>query len=724
MAALQKIRNKSAILILAIGVALFAFIAEEFFRSLQTTSNIKKQQVGEVYGEKLSVQDFQKMVDEASELYKLQSGGSLNDQMQDRIRDEVWNGYVYFKLVEHEASKLGLIVTEEEVQNALREGTATSLRRLSVLNRMGIPFVDASGRFSVQVLQDFYKQYKEIKAKSNQVNPEILESFGVIDKIWTYTEGELRKELLMTKFNALFQQSFISNPISAKMFFEESTVQSNVELAAVPYSTVDDKEVSITDDDLKAMYKKNKELFRMPMETRDIRYIDVEVKASAADRAALEKNMQDVYSRLSSGEDISVVVNSSKSVLSYVNAPLTKNAFSADVRAHLDSMAVGTTKATYYNPSDNTLNVIKLVSKVEAPDSMLVRLIGVQAATQEEAKTRADSIMTALQGGAKFADIAKRYNQPGDSAWITSSQYENAAMDEDGAKYVTALNTTPVNGLSNVELTQGRLILQVLDRRDMKTKYNAAVVKCPVDFSKETYRDALNKLNRFIADYRTLEQIEKNAGKSGYIVKSYDDFQSSAHNVGGVGGTKDAVRWIFDEAAVGDVSKLYECGTNNDHLLLIALKAVHEKGYRPWDDPMVKELLTKMVMSEKKGELLAKKLGGVKDMAAAKKQSGVVVDTLSNVTFLTSPFVAATGVRESIISGGASKTAAGKFCGPLKGSEGIYMLKVLRKNEGTQKYEEKVGMEYAASANLRAVASLLEQVLLREADVEDNRYKF
>ena len=70
MAALQKIRSKGTLLLIAIGVGLFAFIAEEFFRSMETTSNIGKMQVGEVYGEKLSVQEYQNMVDEYAEVMK------------------------------------------------------------------------------------------------------------------------------------------------------------------------------------------------------------------------------------------------------------------------------------------------------------------------------------------------------------------------------------------------------------------------------------------------------------------------------------------------------------------------------------------------------------------------------------------------------------------------------------------------------------------------------
>ncbi len=346
-------------------------------------------------------------------------------------------------------------------------------------------------------------------------------------------------------------------------------------------------------------------------------------------------------------------------------------------------------------------------------------------ATVEETKTRTDSIMTALKGGASFKDMATKYGQPSDSAWITSAQYENSMIDENGAKYVTTLNTAQVNSLTTVEMGQANVIIQMLDRKGMKTKYNAAVVKCPVDFSNETYRDALNKFNRFVAENRTVEDIEKNAGKNGYVLRTYNDFSSNLHNVANIGGTKDAVRWIFDEAEeAGAISKLYECGANNDHILLIAMTGIHEKGYRAWNDTLVKETLKPMVMSAKKGELLMQKLAGVKDMAAAKQQAGVVVDTLTNITFTNAPFIAAAGVPEPVVAGAVAKTEAGKYCGPVQGSEGVYMLRVISRNEGTQTFDKDLYMRMAAQANFRSIGAQLFQILMQEADVIDNRYKF
>lgn len=722
MAALQSIRKRGALLIGAIGLALFAFIAEEFFRSLETTSNMNKQQVGEVYGEKLSVQDYQQMVDEASELYKLQYG-NLNDQMQDRVRDEVWNSFVNYKLVEHEANKLGLIVTDEEVQNALREGTAESLRRMGVLNSTGLAIVDQTGRFNVQVLQDFLKQYKEAKANP-QANAAYMEAFETINKIWLFTEKELRKELLIMKYNTLLQQSFIANPVSAKMLFEDNVTKSEVELASIPFSSVEDKDVVVEDADLKAMYAKNKEQFATYEETRDLKYIDVEVTASFADRQALQTKMKDAYEKLVANEDPATVVAGHNSLVTYVNAPLSVNAFRPEYRAILDSMAVGSVKIPFYNAGDNTFNLIKLVSKVQAPDSVQLTQLAVIGASAEEIKQRTDSVMNALAGGANFAELAKAYGQPTDTFWVTSAQYENSPMDESGAKYVTTINTTPANQVAKVEMLQGNLIVKVLNRKAITTKYNAAIVKNTIDFSKETYRKALNDFNRFISENRTMEAIDSNAIKSGYVLKTLKDFSASSHNVAGVAATKDAVRWIFDEAEVGNISKLYECGNGNNHLLLVMLTNVNEKGYRPWDNAEVKETLTTMVKAEKKAAFLMNQLASVKDMAAAKAQKNVEVDTLKNISFSMNPYIASAGVPEAIVAGAVSKTESGKFCGPIVGGEGIYMLQVLNKEKGTQEYNEAENIQMVVQRSFQAIGRQFGNVLGQKANIVDNRYKF
>ncbi|MBQ1646137.1 MAG: SurA N-terminal domain-containing protein, partial [Prevotella sp.] len=124
MAAIGKIRSWGPVLVSVIALALFAFIAEEAFRSCESTRNNQRQQVGEVLGEKINVQDFQKLVDEYTEVIKMQQGTEqLNEDQMNQVKDMVWNSFVQSKIIEGEAKKLGLTVTDNELQNILKEGT-------------------------------------------------------------------------------------------------------------------------------------------------------------------------------------------------------------------------------------------------------------------------------------------------------------------------------------------------------------------------------------------------------------------------------------------------------------------------------------------------------------------------------------------------------------------------------------------------------------------------
>ena len=131
MAVLGKIRHRGKILVSVIGIALFAFIAEEAFRSCEASKNNARQQIGEVLGEKISYEEFQKMVDEFSDVIKLTQGKeNLSEDELNQLRDQVWNTYVQTKLIEDDAKKLGLTVTDDEVRDILKpDASPVSFRK-------------------------------------------------------------------------------------------------------------------------------------------------------------------------------------------------------------------------------------------------------------------------------------------------------------------------------------------------------------------------------------------------------------------------------------------------------------------------------------------------------------------------------------------------------------------------------------------------------------------
>ena len=605
MAALGKIRSRGVTLIIIISFGLFAFIAEEAFRSCESSRNNQRQQVGEVLGNKISYEEFAKLVDEAQEAMKLMGQENLNDAQLNQLRDQVWQGYVQFELIKNECDKLGLTVTDAELQNVISDGTNQLL--------LSTPFVNQqTGRFDANQLKQFLAQY-EVQKNSN---PQVAQQMQAIYKYWTYVEKTLRQQLLMQKYNGLFAHCFLSNPVEAKMSYDEESIESHIRLASYPYSSVQDSKVKISDADLKKRYDEVKDRYRQYVESRDIKYVSVPIYASAADRAALRKQFDGYFKELATAADPSDVVRKSTSAIPYLGIPVAKDAFPSDIAEKLDSMSVGQTVGPVENKQDNTMNLVKLVAKTQLPDSVKFRAIQVGGNTVEEAHKRADSIYTALNAGADFAALAKRYGQEGGEQWLTTRQYQNApSMDKDTKGYLADLMSMGVNSTKNVRLAQGNIIVQVLDRRNMISKYTVAVIKKPIDYSKETRGEIFNKFSSFASANQTSEAIVKNAAKSGYNVQEAKDVTTAQHYLAGISSTRDAMKWLFD-AHEGDVSQMYECGENGNNLLIVICDKIHPIGYRDLSDPQVREDVKQDVMRQKKAEILLAKIKNVKSIAA------------------------------------------------------------------------------------------------------------
>ena len=714
MAALGTIRKRGVILVCIISFGLFAFIAEEAFRSCDSAKNNERQQVGEVLGEKISVQDFQKLVDEYAEVIKMQQGQeNLPEEQMNQVKDMVWNTYVQNQIVAKEAEKLGLAVTDAELQDILKTGTNPMLQQTPFVNQQ-------TGRFDASALQKFLADYKAQKA--NPANAQMMEQYTKIYNYWAFIEKTLRQQTLAQKYQALLAHCFLSNPVEAKMAFKEENEESQIQLAAFPYSDIQDDKVQVSESDLKAKYDELKGRFKQPVESRDIKYVDVEVAASPADKNALNKEMTDFHAQLVAAADPAEVVRKSASTVAYLGIPVSKEAYPQDIAAQLDSMAVGAVSAVKANAQDNTLNIVKLVNKQQLPDSVQYRVIQVAAASVAEAKTKADSIHGAIAGGADFEAVAKKYGQTGEKAWMTTKQYEYAqTMDKDNKSFINTLNTAAVNSLTELQLGQGYVVLQIVDRKGMINKYTAAVIKKPIDFSQGTYRTAYNKFSSFVSANQKADDLLKNATKNGYRVQTLNDVTTSAHYVANIHATREALKWLF-EAKEGEISPMYECGDNN-HLLVVVLDKIHRIGYRDLSDPQVKDLVKAEVIKDKKAEQIEAKLNGVKSIAAAKAKGGKV-SSVNQITFAAPVFISATGASEPALSGAVAATKKGAFSAhAVKGNAGVYLFQVSNKTNRPVKFDEKAYEQKCRQKAMQYAGNFMNELYLN-AHVVDNRYLF
>ena len=713
MSTLQSIRKHGAFLVIVIGLALFAFIAGDAAKVLQPHQNT--QNVGIINGKKIDAQSYQKLVEEYSQAINFVRGGqSLTEEENAQVKDEVWNTLVSNTLIETEAAKLGLTVTTAELQAVIDEGTDPLLIQSAFRDQ-------ATGKFSSSMLMNFLAQYAELDQEV--ASPEEIDYFNQVYTYWKFIESNLKSSLLAQKYEALIAAAQFTNPVAAEYTFNARNNHAEVAYVVVPFNSVADSLVKVTTSDIKKVYDAKKELYKQPAETRAVKYIDVVVTPSQADRDELNKEVAEYAEQLATADDLGALVRLANSTVAYSEVPVSAAGLPEDVVANIANVAEGTVYGPYYNQADDTYNAFRILATAQLPDSVQYRQLQIVDADAERTAFLADSVFNALKAkkNANFAEIAEAFGQPSEPAWIASAHYEGASITGDNALYINTLFGMKKGELKKINLGGVELIIEVLDTKNPVEKYTAAVIKRPAYFSNETYAEAYNKLSAFVADNQTLADMEANAEEAGFRLYPIAELNNAAHTIGGVKGTREALRWVFG-AEKGEVSHIFEAGAN-DHLMVVAVADIHKAGYRPVAD--FASLLEIQALNDKKADKILADAKGVKSMEEALALAGAKADTLRRVNFSSAAYVSKVPASEPVVSGAAAGLEEGEFSGAIKGNGGIYYLQVIKKNAGAAKYDaeaEQTTLKAAATRNINASSIVNE--LYRKGNIEDNRYLF
>ena len=748
MAALQTLRKKPALLMSVIGGALLLFIVTMVLEN-QTGIMGPDMEAGEVYGEEVTIQDFESKVSQEQNFQEVarilgnyfQSGQlnpmRLSESEKEQIRQQVWSNFLTVNAVKEEAKELGLTATEGDLKNALNGSQYQETQFMMMVGSFanGVPTIDGYKQF----MDGFEKNLAQIR---NQ-QPELEDLFLSLHRASLYCEQKLKDAILLNKYSAFMRHSFTANAISAQMELNDQNTTASIELAAVPYTTIADSAVTVDNKDLKAKYEEYKHMFFTPSETRMVKLIDVNVTPSFEDRANLLSEVKEKEAALKAAEkaeEVASIVGDSKSSISYNNAYFTKDAYTQGrlnfVANAVDTMKVGDVKQTW-NDGQN-ITTFKLVAKVNTADSLLIRGIGAKD------KAQADSIVNAIKAGSEFGEIAVALGQQDTAFWVNNPVYiERPANAEEGVyTNLCQLNTKEV---SIVAEQQSYAVMEVLEKAHNSAKFNVAIVQYPIEFSNETYENALSKLNNFLANNKTVEDFTNNASKEGYYIQEIPNFSGNTYmRIRSYGGDQanQAVRWILDDAEAGDVSNVFECGNTErgTHLLAAAVVSVSDGDYLPLENESVKELMTILVKQDKKAAMIKENLKDVKTFADAKVAEGAIADSAKQFTLSQFPQMSFLGVVEPTLAGAMAKANKGDFVNAIQGGAAVYMMNVVDKTtkEGGNLEETMMNIKgnqlgsvfgtaqgvYGQQSLNQYPMQLLNELIQHEGNVVDKRYKF
>lgn len=687
MATLEKIRSKSVLLLVIIGLALVAFIIGDFFTSGRTLFGTGTT-VAKVGGQKIDVQEFQQRVEQANQ--QVQQSGQKVDQAV--LQQQVLSAMVSEKLFKQEMADLGLKVTDDELTDAMLGSGSFYLD--GMLRQQGIQ--------SAQALHDM---------AYNPVNYGIDEaSAAQLRQYWKSLETQMEESLLRQKFNNLFIGTLTANELDAKAIYDENAATARVAYAMKDFSALSDDDYAVTDQEIQAEWDKNKQNYAIDEPQRAINYISVEIAPSADDITAAEKEVEEAIAALKAQpateglvDKVDFIVNRNKvAAASITDTRLKKFA---------DSTAVG--NAALVSRIGNDFTLAKLIGKSTETDSININIFAIRGT-----RATADSLIRELNSGRVSIDSISAV------AGVESVQkdLDLSLLDPQMGAMRDALASAATGSyfIPDTTSAEGAVVVRVNSRKAPVTVYDLAEVRYTAEPSRATINKLEADLQTFINANKTAADFAANAADAGY--QTFPTIVSaSTPQIDNLPASRAAVHWALD-AKKGSVSPIFGEETDG-RFIVVALNDVYSN-YVPATSPNVKSYLTSEVRNNKKAAALIEQYNGkASDLAGYAKLMDAKVDT-TTVNFgqlsIYNP-----GVGGPDFAAGVSVAEPGKLVGPMKGSTGVVVFNVVNVDTEGRPYSfEENAINYNRSRGAAVLSNNLQLLLLGNKKVENNLMKF
>ncbi len=696
MAVLQKIRQRSLLLILVIGFCLLAFIIGDLIQN--GGFNAPSKDVGSINGKDIPFETFRMKV------ANMEKNGQGTTTTQ--AANQLWEQEIAIALLTSEFETLGLRAGEKHIIENFKNDPNIGKNPA---------FQNELGKFDLKKFKEYFK-----------TNPEQAEMMKDREK-----DAVLNAKYQI--YASLVKGGMYTTTAEGKFKYELETNKVSFDYVSVPYSTIKDSDIKVTDEEYLDYMKKHEKKFKSDG-TREIEYVIIEDKPSKQDEDEVknkvnallvggvvfnkETNQNDTLTSFKTAANVQEFV-SLNSDTPYDSTFIAKQDLPAEHAEALFNLPAGEIYGPYMNGKYYSISKSmgrKSGAKAKA-SHVLISWEGTQVPnkkekrTKEQAKAKAESILAqAIASPGSFAMLAltasddSSAQQGGDLGFFGQNQMVKPFND--------FVFNNPIGRIGLVESEFGYHIINVTDKQDA---IRLATIAQKIDPSESTTNLSYTKATKFEMDAAT-KDFATLAKAAGVIVNPAIKAKPMEENFGSVGNQRQIVKWAYNEDTnVGDV-KRFEI-VNVGHLIA-KLKKVNEKGLMTIEE--AKPLIETTLKNQKKAEKILVKIKG-SSLDAIAKSNATTVQQASDVT-IDNPVLAGAGVELKVV-GTAYGTAANKLSAPIEGNSGVYIIKAksVVKAPKIAKYDDYVTKLKGSAAQ---AAGRIIPSLKNDAKINDNRLEF
>ncbi|WP_045113128.1 peptidylprolyl isomerase [Microscilla marina] len=708
MAIINSIRRRSGLAVLVIALAIAAFILTDLFGKMLQGGGPESMTVGHIQGERVSYQGFNNRVSFVEAQYQRQ-GYPINDQTRNSIREQVWGDFIFEKAYQPQFEELGITVTPQEIKEILQGDSLMRDSQSQVIQQLTRTFKDSTGKYSPQMAGSYWTNIPA--PQRNQLR-----------------EG-IRKDRLQKKYTSLLQFSTYITKAEAKRDYTNKNTKGDFKFLYVPYSSVADSTVKVTDAELEAYMRDHADEYKS-QETRSLEYYALSIDPSPEDSTKFANLIRQTAKDFAKAENDSAfaVINSDDPPNMNFQDPtkLPKEIWET-VPTLTKGAVVGplNNKNTYtiYKISDTKADTANYYANVS---NLLIKADStMKQSEQDSARRKAEGILKKLlDNPGDFENQANTYNTDGTKGKGGALGWSN--LKTFVKPFSEAIKGTDKIGVipKVVKSAYGYHIIKVVHPSTNKL-YKVATIKKTLLPGKSTIDEAFKTTDKLVNNSKTLEELRANAAKNPKLIKNTaPKLQPSATNLGSYQGAREIIRWAFkDETKVGEIFKPVELSDQNVYIIA-ALTGATEK-----DELSVeanREALTNKVRQEKKKAQILEKLKAAKgaNLESIAKSYGSLaqVKTMNNASYDNSSIQGA-GFNPLAV-GYAFGTTKGAVSKPVGDQTGVFMFEVTKVTPaGEIKDYSKQQKELLTRAQSLA-RFYIDQAVRELSDIEDQRYKF